>query len=73
MSKAAAIRRTLSHFDRVSIGIWEIGKIGASVASGTDLQATGHVVVSDPQKISFIDEQNMNMYLRSHGEKEPSG
>lgn len=50
MSKAAAIRRTLSHFYRVSIGIWEIGKIGASVASGTDLQATGHVVVSDPQK-----------------------
>jgi len=57
----------------VFIGIWEIGKIGASVASGTDLRATGHVVVRDPQKISFIDEQNMNMYLRAHGEKEPSG
>jgi len=50
MSKAAAIRRPLSHFDRVSIGIWEIGKIGASVASETSLQATGHVGVSDPQK-----------------------
>ncbi|NKB96745.1 hypothetical protein HED48_22435 [Ochrobactrum intermedium] len=54
MSKAAAIRRTLSHSDRVSIGIWEIGKIGASVASGTDLQATGHVVVMIRKKISLL-------------------